>query len=1362
MLTKARNILFFTFLIYAFTLHSQTNRLYTTQQGMQTCDINSLMLDSRGLLWIGGGSPLCYFGGTQFHYLDNHSPKTGKTLYNRVYEIVEDRDDCYWVMTDGGLFRFNSRSLAYERFALTPEETDEHAYPVHQMIDLDREGKKKLVLTDGYGIYVLDNIGKYIDAKLTKSLQELAQEGFVTRACLDSEDGLWLSRISRLPICIDMQTMKEKEITYTPEALGIASAYRATDIIEVPARDAIYIATSGGLLKYERKENRVITVEGSQRIPFTSLLYTSSGKLLAGSDSQGLWTIDKDDRVVPYKLQEAYFDLSKAKVKDITMDRQGNIIVGLMQKGLYIIPKESTDLQYYTVSLSGDGRNTCSITSMMLDEQGRYWVTTDGAGVFLSEEGRIDNVKPLNAGLNSMQVLSAVADMRGTIWVGSYGGGIQALAPGANEFTTPDWIAPIGKAPIMKLCYDQSKDRIYAATNGMGVYELDLATKEYRNLIYNDMQIAWIEDLYMDEDGTLWICEVNNIYYINSRTGKRGMIDKDVLPGQPVCLSSLGKEKDKHLIVGTHNGLLIYDPWHKGAQHLLADKKVLSINCTDEYIWAATSGAIYAINRENMQVKEYSKFGGYFLGEFHKHSTLTDRQGNLLWGCDNGILSFNPQTVHQPSTLHNKIVLTALVAEGHPISCLTDPDIIDGSLLSAQTIRLRNESSSFSLAFGIPDFGGASNITYQYMLEGYDQEWNTISIPHLRFSVLPHGTYTLHIKACTDGIPVDSTERTITIQVAAPWYLTWWAYLIYMLVSLLAVLGIVHAIKIRKHHHMEVEALKHNEEIKEAKLQLFTSIAHELRTPITMIITPLRHILSSTEDDTLRKNLSIMEQNCNRILNTVRQITDIRRIDAGQFRLHFEEQNICQYTERIMQSFMGAAMIKKLSLSVENSEQDIYAWIDPIHFEKVLSNLLSNAFKFTPENGHILLRNRIKDNDLEISVYNEGEHIREEDMAHLYERFFQSNSGKESMGSGIGLNLCFELVRLHHGTIEARNVEPSGVEFLVRLPLGCNHLTAEELMPRTESKTPAEDQDSIQVQQEILAETTNALDVANREESFAPSEGKPEEQRRSKPILLIVDDDADIRTYLAEQFEKDFSVITASGGNMAWGIALQQRPDIVITDVMMPDGDGIELTRRIKANPELDNTPIIMVTGEDNDSLQLQSLQLNVDHFLQKPFNVSILRATINQAMRVRENIRRHTQRTEFGYEVGKPEMESVEDNLYTRITKTLQEHLDDSDYNVQELANEVGISRVHLNRKMKERFGLSPNAFIRSFRLKQAAYLLIHNNVNVSEVAYKVGFSTHSHFSSSFRDYFGMTPKDFVAFYKQEENREAFRKLIE
>ncbi len=606
-------------------------------------------------------------------------------------------------------------------------------------------------------------------------------------------------------------------------------------------------------------------------------------------------------------------------------------------------------------------------------------------------------------------------------------------------------------------------------------------------------------------------------------------------------------------------------------------------------------------------------------------------------------------------------------------------------------------------------------------------------------------------------------EKSLDIHVGYPWYATWWAWLIYLAIAVLIAYYLYNTYKERERQKHLLAQVSHNEQIKEAKLRMFASIAHEMKSPLTMIVSPLRQLMSEEEETKSegrkgehkeqRQSLyKLMNMNCDRLLGIVKQVTDIRKIDSGQFELHFSETNFASYADEIFKTFTGYAISKRISFVIEHANNNVNIWLDRIHFEKILTNLLSNAFKFTPEGGRVIVRTRniIKDAKdwFEIRVYNSGSSIDPHDLPHIFERFYQARN-QESLnvgGSGIGLNLATELVNLHHGTITVNNVDPDGVEFTMQFPLGRTHLSTDELETR-------EPEEHVEPTMEELMDVPD-IDMEETEE----------EETGEKKIrtVLIVDDDTTLCNYIRDILKERYNIMMAYDGNNAWQQILTQRPDAVVTDIRMPVCDGIELCKRIRSNPDTDNLPIIILTSESSDKTMIYSLNLDVDHFINKPFNPLMLQGAVAHSMRVRERMMSRLRRTEVGFDYNETTIDSPDDKLFGKVIQAIKAHIDDSTFGVNELASEVGVSRVHLNRKMKERYGMSPVNFIRSYRLKQSAYLLVNNKVSISDVAYRMGFSSHPYFSNVFRAYFGMSPKEFVAYYADNGNDEVLQKMLE
>lgn len=1334
---------------------AQMTHLHTTQKGLSSSSISSIDIDSKGMAWISGLSSLDLFDGQNFYNLIDDNIR-GKHQFNTIYGVREYKDNLYWLITSNGLHLYDAKQNKYEHIFLREEEDSVLGYPINTFTDFPKEGYK-LVSTSGSSMFVFNTDKMETDMALTKKLQSVVNTLYTECVFVDSSGLLWVNTIDRRFICVDLRTMKLKPFTSDVRFGMFISRQGISKIIELKNHN-LMIGTNDGVFIYDRKTNNIRSPKGSQpaNLPISTMIETRQGKRLIGSDSRGIWEFDANENLVPYQLPDHLFNLSYAKVRAFAEDSEGTLLVGLFQKGVLVIPQTSDNFVYHAVSPTSNGSNASCITSMMVDKSGNYWVATDGCGVFKCSENNISALQQKVEGLSSQLVQSIITDEKGTIWVGTYGGGVQYFD--GTRFVTPNWAEEIKGFFIMSLAYNSAENVIYVGTNGNGVYALDLNNQTAKRISFTMNVNPWTSTLHCSKDGTLWIGTSQGMFFYNAKTGSQGEVkfDKsDLLMTQ--CITS---DAD-YIYIGTNGGLVKYNPKDNSVVMHFPGQYIMSIIPTADDIWLSSSKEIICFNKKTEEADLYTSFGEYFIGEFHKNSFLSVK-GNIMLGCDNGIISFKPEMVKQKKSLCNPLVFTKLRINSEAVTYSADSDdnYTDSNIFTATSVDLPYSCNSINLAFCVPDFSAPERIQYEYILEPYDKAWHKCTVIQAAYySSLPSGHYKLRVRAYYETNEEMYQEAVIDISIGYPWYNSVWAWMLYIAILALAGYFIYKIMRERARQRRLLSLARQNEQIKEDKLRLFTSITHELRSPLTMIVSPLRQLMSMTDDEETLNLYKVMSRNCNRLLDLVKQITDIRKIDSGQFRLHFSEVDFIKYSDDIFASFTAIATVKRINFTIEHSSPEIMIWLDTVHFEKVLSNILSNAFKFTPEEGKIIVRTRYTVREskdwLEIRIYNSGSHINHEDLPHIFERFYQGKIS-ESAGSGIGLNLVSELMNLHHGIIDCHNIDPDGVEFILQLPLGSAHLSEEEVLPRAAESKDSQKLDLLDIPENIDTDDLSVSQGTNNENGAVQSG-----LSNSQLTILVVDDDESLCQYLSEQLSADYNVITAHSGNSAWQTILSKRPDAVVTDIRMPDGDGLELCKRIKSNPETDTTPVILLTSENSDRAQIHSLNLQVDHFISKPFNLLLLKSAIAQVIRVRENLMGRIRRTEIGYDYSAMTIDNAEEKLYVRINEALRRHLDDSSFGVNELAAEVGISRVHLNRKLKERYGITPNNFIRSFRLKQAAYLLAGNKVNISEIAYRVGFSSHSHFSNTFHEFFGMTPKEFYTYYTHTENEAELQKLL-
>lgn len=547
--------------------------------------------------------------------------------------------------------------------------------------------------------------------------------------------------------------------------------------------------------------------------------------------------------------------------------------------------------------------------------------------------------------------------------------------------------------------------------------------------------------------------------------------------------------------------------------------------------------------------------------------------------------------------------------------------------------------------------------------------------------------------------------------------------------------------QIRQRYRARQEMLEHihAEQLNEAKLQFFINISHEIRTPMSLIISPLQKLMATDYDTERQQSYNIIYRNAERLLRLVNQLMDIRKIDKGQMQLKFQETDIVSFIQDLHYTFAYQANTKHIKLDFHSEVKELKAWIDPKNFDKVILNILSNAFKFTPENGNIQIRlctgndpnaaEKALSRYFEISIEDDGIGINETELERIFDRFYQirNSQNNSNIGTGIGLHLTRSLVELHHGSITVENNQGTpGCRFIVRLPLGKEHLKPEEI------DNSAVKQDSVHI--------TTALPTTPLIET------PPKTHSKSKYRVLIVEDDDEIRRYICQELGRDFHMQECRNGKEAFTYILKKTPDLIISDIMMPEMDGMTLCSKVKQNINTNHIPVILLTAKSREEDNLEGLSIGADAYITKPFSIEILRQSTFNLIKSRERLRNNFQGSQTQKErMQELEIESPDERLLDRIMKVINDNIANPELNVEMVAETVGISRVHLHRKLKELTNQSTRDLIRNLRLKQAATLLAKKRQSINEVAALTGFTNVAYFSTAFKELYGMTPTAYM-----------------
>ena len=1057
----------------------------------------------------------------------------------------------------------------------------------------------------------------------------------------------------------------------------------------------------------------------SDGFSISSMATTEARELLIGTSANGLWRYPADINVPErVNIPNRMMDFSTANVTALMEDRQHNVWIGINQRGLLFIGRKQ--LPFRNMSLLSQGIKTGSVISSVCQasaDDGSVWCAVRGGNLYrFNANGLLDKTVQAPKGLGLV-----CRDSQGQVWLSS-GQSIFSF----DETSCRSALRKTFDCAFIMAMADDGKGTLYVSTFGKGMTVYDAKTGQTRNFsmfmredprgfLCND----WVMNLLVDSQGMLWAATSSGVScYDPVKDTFKTFGWHNLLEGYS-CLS-LAEDMYGNILIGTDRGLFRFDRQKNKVSAFPSedselDNKVIMglVSEKNGDVWCSTSMGIWHYRQQDGEIIGHLSDDGLQEREYILGIAEYLRDGRIVFGNNDGLVAFNPADLHSNHKELGNVVLTSLLIGSEAVSTQT---LSNGSIVTTEPIwesnyfRLSYLDNSFTMYFSTFDFANAQNLRLEYRLN--DDYWiqTTNGAGSISFNHLQPGTYRLYVRAV--GGDISSPVRAYTITIVAPWYRSTIAYLVYLL-ALLALVGYVVWRFWRSRQ----------QQLAEEKMQFLINATHDIRTPLTLILSPLHKLMMRKDNDAeTTEKLGIIDHNARRILGLVNQILDIRKIDKQQMRLSCQETELVPFISHIQKVFAPHAQERHISFDFEYSK-DVTAWIDRTQFDKVIQNLLSNAFKFTPDEGRITIGLQSDDSQLTVTVTDTGTGLHETDIPKLFTRFYQSASnqtlGKE--GTGIGLNLCKMIVEMHHGTIRAQNRTDGvqGSQFIVMLPLGNSHLKPEELKPVVTSLTDTDD----------TAGTKKATGHRHR--------------------ILLVDDDAEITDYIASELSDQYRFQACLNGKEALHELLSddKHYDLVVSDIMMPEMDGFTLLRTIKANTKLSHLPVILLTSESAVGNRLEGLQRGADAFLAKPFLLDELQATIDNllAKSVRLKDKFSGAEEDRKEQVEQRDIADNDKQLMDRIMQSVNKNLSDSDFSVEQLAADAGLSRSQLHRRMKELTGITPSDFIRNLRLEQAARLLRERKANISQVAYTLGFNTPGNFSKAFKQHFGMSPTEYI-----------------
>ena len=1272
--------------------HASSGRLYTSND-MSSSLIRCIIQDKYGFIWVGTNYGLNRFDGYKFStYLCNPADTT--TIQdNDIVKLYPYSKEFLFVATNRGLYKYSYLTNCFQHIVL--EKKDEKI----RVSSLIEDGKHNLLIgTAGYGAYRLDMTTGKVTRLSRKSANSV--DDFFAMLFFDDEGYLWQANHTKVlrKYKYDGKSIKLVSVYEPKDLFGISKLY-ATD------KKGFFVAHTGGIMRYDyashsfsRYDFDFSAHQGAGYISAVTL--DKYGNLWLGTSGDGTFKIPNGSRkAYRVELNNQSFIFDNAHISDLLIDRDGNQWYGCYKKGLFLSNNDNN--VFHPVSLDELGAGMETISSVVGVADGLMLFVVKNHGLYLLDE-KTGNTKLLQSPAGPIKVYS---DFRKNVYV--YGR--DGIYEYGWKHQTYRLLLPANGLSLDGMQVDAAGN-IYFTSPGNGLYVWNRKSGKMTQYLMDDKRPHkticnnWISEIRLDSRGWLWCATANGVSCMDTKTGYFDIIlSRSLLEGK-TCYSTL-ELSDGKIAIATEMGLYLYDrkkqqttPWPHSES--ISGLRIYSLKKDAKgNLWMSTAQGIWCYDSKAKSFFSFEKGNGLLTKEYLAGVVGSTSDGVICYGNSEGLTYFRPSQVKDYNEKTSVIYLSGVLLDGKMAPFIGD------------NLSVPSDFKSIVLSFSLLDYQSVGNIVFQYRINGGKWISNAAGDNSFNFTGLSYGHYRIEVRTYCNG-KYSTYKKVINLDVLAPWFLTVWAKLIYLFL----ILGLTAAAII-------VYLRKKKRDMEEAKMQFLINATHDIRSPLTLIMEPLKKLkerLGNAEE--YQADIDTIDRNAQRLLTLVNQILDKRRLDKHQTNLSCRETNLVEFSQGLVSLFTYNANLRGINIRLEMPETPVNAWIDRNKLDKAIANLLSNAFKYTPNGGEIIFRIEKQDKKVLLYVIDSGKGLgKNDDAKTLFERFYQGQNSADMHlgGSGIGLNLCRSIVRLHGGDVYAHNREDgkSGACFIIELPLGKEHLKDSQI---------------------------NSDYVVNGKKLQRSGASK-----NSK--ILLVDDDIEICRYIKTELSDWYRFVICNNGKEALKQLLTDDFDLVVSDVVMPEMDGITLLRNIKGNANISHVPVIMLTSKSEISDRLEGIKLGADAYLAKPFSLEELHLTIDNLI---DNVRRLKGKFSGALKqddkVEKIEVKGNDEELMERIMKVVNENLSDSDFNVEKMCDEVGVSRTQLHRKLKEMTGVPTSEFLRNIRLNEAARLIRERKINITQVSYMVGFANNSHFSTAFKKYFGMSPSEYAAKYTE------------
>ncbi len=1309
----------------------------TIDEGLSQSTVYSISQDKTGFMWFATSDGLNRFDGYSFRIFRHQENDSTSIASNITRFIYRDKSQKLWIATEAGLSMYDEEKDRFENYYFAKKRGNS---PVNTIIDM---GNHNLLVGTKMGLRILD-----------KKNKKLTVEGLTT-------------------------AMRDIE----------ANCMLKWD-------DKIFIGTKQGLFVYHIQQRTFEPYcQELQQVKIQSILKQTNSRLWIGTEGNGLYLLNpRNMHLRNYrheKTNEA--SISSDFIRSLALDAQNRLWVGTFTE--LNIYHESTDsfLKYNHNPLDEKSLSHNSIRSIYQDYQGGMWLGTYYGGVNyyhpLRNNFQIIRRIPFANSLSNNIISCIKEDHEGYIWIGTNDGGLNKYNPKKQHFThftkTSEKQRLLSN-DVKAVHIDKKNDQVFVGTHAGGITIINQKNNTARHLTAENSKLN-DNNVYAflpHNDNHLWVGTLDGLQLFNI---EKGTFEKISQPLAHQVILFLHRDKKERIWVGTEKGIRLFEAignrlvklntdwlqkeitesyinsihesdngtywiatreglygvhetknkhYHYNTENGLPNNVIHAI-LEDNYgrLWISSNKGLSCINISTETIKNFSVIDRLQSNEFNNYASLKSKSGNMYFGGTKGITQFKPELLmdnpHMPAPIIKRIRLS-----NKRLMPDDKTGILSKAIHCTDSITLKANQSTFTLNYVVSNYISGQHNLFAYRLKGYEKDWYETEQGQVSYANLPHGHYVFQLKAANNDGRWNEYPTELHITILPVWYKTTWAIISFFLATVLLLVFVVRYFLIKKtmRQEIEMERVKQekNEEISQMKMRFFINLSHELRTPLTLIMAPLQDVIQRTTDKWTRGQLEHAYRNSMRLLRIVNQLLDYRKAELGVFELKVAPTDLHQVVKNQFLSYEKLARKKQIHYTFSSEIEDKSYYTDENYIEIMVNNLISNAFKYTPEGQKIEVQLTADAEHIQISVSDSGIGIAKSQQDQIFERFYQVDNEQAASGSGIGLSLVKRLVELHHAQIELISEEDKGSKFIITLPVDDSVYSEKEKTQQAENTSGVMTTTS-EIDENFLYLNDEALHTA-----------QPAASNVKKGHVLVVEDNDEIRNYLKDGLAMHFDISVASHGEEALEIIKQEKIDLVLTDIMMPVMDGIKLSKAIKQNIRTCHIPVIALSAKSDIKDQLDALQVGVDDYIPKPFSLSVLNMKVQNLMRTRHRIFEHYSKS-LEIEPHKISFNAMDEELLNKAKKIVTKNIDNIEFSADDFAQEMGMSRSNLHLKLKAITGESTIEFIRKIRFKKACELLEDGRYSVAEVSTMVGFNTPSYFATSFKKYFGYLPTEYI-----------------